>query len=76
MAAGDKEMAEAFEETTRRNVLACVEFSNETRKLVKELEDKVSNLQATIRARDDELNQLRLQLSTIQAKVFVGGTEP
>lgn len=75
MAAGDKEIAMAFEETARRNILACIEFSNETRRLVTRLEEKVSSLQATIRARDDELNQLRLQLSTIQARVFAGGTE-
>jgi hypothetical protein len=75
MAAGDKEIVLASEEATRRNVQACIDFSNETRRIVKAQEEKIDNLQAIIRTRDEDIAQLRLQLSTIQAKVFAGGTE-
>ena len=70
----DKELREAFEETTRRNITAVIEHGNETRKIVRELEEKVQFLQNAVHSRDEDIKQLRIQLVSIQTKLFSGGT--
>jgi len=74
MATGDKELRKAFEEVTTRNVNTTISHSNETRKLVRELEQKVISLQNTIMSRDNDIVLLKKQLATIQTIVFSGGT--
>jgi len=72
--AGDKELRKAFEETTKRNINAMLEHGNETRKLVKELEEKIQFLQNALQSREEDVKQLRIQLASIQTKLFSGGT--
>ena len=74
MEAGEKELRQAFEEVTTRNVRAAVQYSEETRKLVRQLEDKVTRLEGLIKNQDDAIEQLKIQLLGVQARVFSGGT--
>lgn len=70
----EKELRQAFEETTRRNVVAIKDHSNETRRLLRNLEDKVDNLQNSLISRDKIIDKLRLQIASLQQKVFNSGT--
>ena len=72
---GEKEQMKAMEEVTRRNVTAAVSHGNETRKLVKDLESKVDQLQRQIRIQDNKIEEINKGLLAIRAKIYQGGTE-
>ncbi|HEX9817796.1 MAG TPA: hypothetical protein VGA89_02805 [Patescibacteria group bacterium] len=74
MSAGDKEILEAFQETTVRNVQAVVVHTNATRDLVKELEKKVERLDGLVRQYEEKIENLKQQLVVLQTRVFSGGT--
>lgn len=74
MEAGEKEIRQAFEETTTRNVNTILEHSNETRKISRETAEKVINLENTIRSQNEVIKELRMQLAAIQAKLYLNGT--
>lgn len=63
----------AFEEVTTKNVDTMIEYCRETRDLNYKLEKKVDALQNTIMGYDSVMKDLRLQLVTIQAKLYAGG---
>jgi len=69
-----KEIYEAFEGTTKRNMESVVLYSNKTRELVRDLETKVQFLQNALQSREEDIKQLRIQLVSIQTKLFSGGT--
>lgn len=74
MAAGDKEIVQAFEETIRRNVETLAAFSNETREIVRKLEERVRRAEDQVMSRNTDIQQLRLMLANLQAQAFAGGT--
>ena len=74
MEAGEMEMRMAFEEVTTRNVQAAINYSNETRKIVRQLEEKILHLEALAQAKDQEIAAMRQQIAIIQGKLYSGGT--
>ena len=70
----EKELAKAFEETTTRNVQAILDHGNKTRKMIKNLEVEVETLKFMVRSQNNLLEQFRIQLAGLQAKVYQGGT--
>ena len=74
MEPGEKELKLAFEQTTTNNVRAMLEHGNETRRLLRELEERISLLEGIIRQQDTKFETIRSQLASIQQKVFSGGT--
>lgn len=74
MEAGEVELRKAFEEVTTRNVQAAVNYSNETRKIVRLLEEKMLHLEELSRAKDKEISVLRQQISVLQQKLYMGGS--
>lgn len=74
MAAGDRQVIKAMEEVMTNNVRAAVAHGNETRKLVRELEEKVKSLDGLVRHQQEEIGNLKQQLSSVQTIVFRGGT--
>ena len=74
MEAGEMEMRQAFEEVTTRNVQAAINYSNETRKLVRELEEKTLHLEKALMGKDKVINGLRLQIVAIQQQLYQGGS--
>lgn len=74
MALSDKEIREAFEATTNKNIKAVIQFTEDTRKLVRELENKVQFLQNDLISRHEEIKQLKIQNASILTKLVRGGT--
>lgn len=71
----DKELRKAFEETTNRNVKMILDFSKETRRLVRELSEKVDDIQKKDQGKGLEIDGLRKQLTAIQVRLYTGGTD-
>jgi len=74
MQSGELDLRKAFEQTTRTNVQACVDFTNDTRRLVMDLNKEVKHLSNVILTRDKEVQQLKSQLANLQQKVYLQGT--
>jgi len=70
----DRILAKASEEVVRRNILTMQDFTNETRKVVRELEDEVAQMKKQIRIQDEKFEELRKQFAAIQMKLYSGGT--
>lgn len=71
--AGDREVMKAFEEVTTRNVRAAVDHGNTTRKLVKELSDRVNVLEAENVQLKQQISNFNLTMANIQARLYKGG---
>lgn len=74
MESGEKELRQAFEEVTKRNVLMCVEHSNATRKLLRELEEANTRTQNTVLTFTNQLDQLRAQIAALLQEKYQGGS--
>lgn len=74
MEEGELQLRQAFEETTTKNVRTISDYTTETRKLVRDLEQTVHELKNMIVQRDKEIGELRQQVSILQSKVYAGGT--
>jgi hypothetical protein len=74
MAAGDKEIILASEEVQRKNIKVAVAYGNETRKMVLELGKIVDALQNQLITQSNTIQQLRLQLATLQQQFYSKGT--
>jgi predicted RNase H-like nuclease (RuvC/YqgF family) len=72
--AGERQAVKASEETTRRNVKMVLEFSNETRKMLKELTVMFDALQGNVMAMKAEQEQYKLQLANLQQQFYARGT--
>ena len=75
MEPGELEIRKIFEDTTTNNVKTGINFANDTRRLFRELEEKVTHLENIVRQQETTINDLRLSLVVIQTKLFSGGTE-
>jgi len=56
-----------------KNLIAVSEYTKETRKLFRELETKVSNLENKILEQSQTIENQKIQISTLQIKVLGGG---
>lgn len=74
MEAGEAELRKAFEEVATRNINTILEYSKETRKLLRELEKKAGKMDETIRNQSGIIDDLKKQLSVVQTLIFSGGT--
>jgi phosphoenolpyruvate carboxylase len=70
----EKDYRKAFEDVTTRNVQSAIQYGNDTRKIVRELEDKLSQYDAQARAQDVIISQLQVQITGLQSILFRGGT--
>jgi hypothetical protein len=74
MDTGEKEMRKAFEEVTRKNVESVISFSNKTREMMRELEERVQALQNMVMNRDNDIKLIKQQLALLQTIAYSGGT--
>ena len=74
MEAGELELRKVFEQVTTNNVRTIQDYSTDTRKLVRELQEDVKDLKNMVAERDKTLGELRKQVSILQGKVYAGGT--
>lgn len=75
MESGELETRKIFEETTTKNVQTGISFTQDTRKLFRELEEKVLLLESIVRQQQETINEFRMSLSVVQMRLFSGGTE-
>ena len=74
MEPGEFEFRKAFEETTVRNMRTIVEFSQDTRKLVRELQEEVKHLINALQSRETQLQQMQIQIAQLLQDKFNKGT--
>jgi len=74
MEPGELEIRKAFEEVTTKNVKTMIDYSTQTRELVRVLGDEVKELKNMVAARDGDITQLRQQLALVQSKLYKGGS--
>ena len=74
MGAVEKELRKAFEDVTTNNVMASIDFSNETRKIVRLLSERLAKIEIKLTQQDEIIAALKLQLANVQMKVYNGGT--
>lgn len=74
MEAGEKELRKTFERTTIGNVHMVVNHSNETRRMVKMLEERLKTMENNYITLTELYDKLRIQYAMLQQKVSAGGT--
>ena len=74
MEAGEKELRKAFEDVTNNNIKAVLDYSKETRNIVREIENKIGRLEEERRQDKALIEKLRDQLAAVQTRVYSGGT--
>jgi uncharacterized protein involved in exopolysaccharide biosynthesis len=57
-------------DSTHKNILAILHHSNETRKLIRELEKKIAQLEDKLKM----IPVLESQIQALQVKVYTGGS--
>lgn len=71
---GEFELRKAFEAVTTQNVRTVIDYSTQTRTLLRETIEELTNLKKMLVSRDAEITQLRQQVSILQSKIYQGGT--
>jgi len=71
---GELELKKAFEETTTRNVKMILDHSNETRRLVLILEQKILTIEQSIQIQNEKLEFIKKLLADLQGIIYKGGT--
>ena len=74
MESGEKEMRMVFEEVTTKNVKAAIEYSNETRKIVRLLEEKMLHLEKMMQNQNKIIGDMKQQIAILQGKLYQGGS--
>lgn len=64
-----------FEELITRNVTTIKEFTQTTRQQTTELRKEVEELKNMLNVRDQKLVQLQQQISNLQAKMYLKGSQ-
>lgn len=75
MEAGELEIRKAFEDVTRKNVKSSIEHGNETRRICRELQTKVSDLEKKIVFINKQLVDQNKIISGLQVKLYKNGIQ-
>lgn len=70
---GEREAKKAFEEVTTRNVKTILEYTRETRRIVRELEERVVNLEKANLGLEVKILDLQRQIQLLQIKLYNNG---
>lgn len=71
---GEKGLRKAFEQVTTGNVKTAVEYSKETRRLMRILAEEVKRMETELNFQRVQMEQFKIQLAGVQTKLFGGGT--
>lgn len=71
---GEMEAIRASEHVNKRNIDSCIRFSNDTRKMVRELAALQDTLQNHLINHLNQINELRDQLAKVQQTLYARGT--
>ena len=69
-----QELWKAHEEATTKNVIAIKDHSNDTRKLLREVQEEVRKLREELTQTNEQVASLRGMLANLQGKIYQGGT--
>ena len=75
MEAGEFELRKAFEDVIRQNIQTIIQYTTETRTLLREAQKSLDELKRMIATRDTDILQLRQQVAILQSKIYQNGTE-
>jgi len=70
----EPEQKRSFEDIVNRNLASMMAHGNETRKMVRELEEQVKRLDGNVRTLTELIEGFRTQIGHLQQKLYVGGT--
>ena len=73
MGDNDKNVILASEQVQRRNIEAIRDYSTDTRKGLREIEVQIKELKNLVHMQNNEIGDLRKQISLLQAKLYSGG---
>ena len=74
--AGEKELRLDFEAATRKNITMMAAHGNETRKMIRELQEETVNLKNHIAMQQNQIDQLRIMIAKgLQLKIAGGSTK-
>lgn len=75
MEAGEKELRLHFEEVTARNVKSAIKHGNDTRQIVRDLEERVKHMEDVMIEKDKQLNDLIRQFNLLRAQLYNNSEE-
>lgn len=61
-------------DVTDKNIKAILQHSNETRKMLRELQEKIDNVNGICGMLGARVDQLEQQVRTLQVRLYSGGT--
>ena len=70
----EEQLRKAFEEVTTKNVTMNVDYSKKTREIVNELSEKIERLQNIVLSRNEQIDQMQIQIAQLLQTKFNGGT--
>ena len=70
---GELELRKVFEETTTKNVRTIVAYTTETRKMFRELEERMHGYEAKISQQAQQIQQLQQQIAQIRGQLYRPG---
>jgi hypothetical protein len=73
MDTGEKELRKAFEEVTTRNVRSAVDHGNETRRLTREIEEKIARLEMQVMQQRKLIDDLQTQVTSLNIVLYSNG---
>ena len=74
--AGEKELRLDFEAATRKNITMMNAYGNETRKMIRELQEETVNLKNHIAMQQTQIDHLRTMIAKgLQIKIAGGSTK-
>lgn len=69
------EVVVAAEKVQTQNIRTVVEFSQTTRKLVRELDERIIALKNLVMTQQGTIDNIQKQMAAIQQRLYSGGTE-
>jgi len=73
--AGELEHKKAFEETATKNIKTVVDYTTETREVVRELQGRIDHMEKIIQGQNEKIDMFVQQLAVVQGKLYANGTE-
>ena len=70
---GELEMRKVFEDTTTKNVRTVVAYTTETRKMFRELEERMHAYEAKISQQAQQIQTLQQQIAQIRGQLYRPG---
>jgi hypothetical protein len=71
--AGEKELKQAFEEVQNRNIETVIAFTQATREIMRDQQDRMGQLERNMAELIRQMGQLNTQMNLVQARLYQAG---